>query len=284
MYVERVEMFFLVNQVKPDLKLPSLIAAMGDEAYELLSNLSSPKKPSEKSYDEVIKLMADHLEPKASIMTERYRFRLRRQLVGESITQYISELKKMSKYCDFKSDLEDNLRDQLVCGLRSEAIRQRLFAEENLVYGTAVKIACAMEGAERDAAAVEEGDGRSNAVAVEEGEGGSNATAGGPAQGVMRRRKERGQRRLPAPQTSGSDTQRQRSQCDSCRQKEQQQRGEHVRGCPYVTQSQPQQQRQGHNVTAQLQLPAGPSQQPNAGNQQNQPRLWDICNVDFNFI
>ncbi|XP_045451587.1 uncharacterized protein K02A2.6-like [Melitaea cinxia] len=65
----------------------------------------------------------------------------------------------MSRFCDFGTVLEENMRDQLVCGLRSEATRQRLFAEDSLQYAKAVKIASAMEAAERDAAAVEQTSG-----------------------------------------------------------------------------------------------------------------------------
>ncbi|KOB71157.1 Uncharacterized protein OBRU01_05245 [Operophtera brumata] len=98
-YVERVEMYFKVNSIKEELWLPTLIAAMGDEAYELLSNLTSPVKPSEKTFSTVTKVMKDHLQPKPSFMAERYRFRQRRQQAGESITLYISELKRLARYC-----------------------------------------------------------------------------------------------------------------------------------------------------------------------------------------
>lgn len=175
MYVERAEMYFKVNSVKEELWLPTLIAAMGDEAYELLSNLTSPDKPSAKQYSEVVKTMTDHLQPKPSYLAERYRFRKRRQEEGESILQYISELKKLTKFCLFGAVLEENLRDQLICGIKSEAIRQRLFTEEQLSYANAVKIACAMEAAERDAAAVDrapEGEGAAlHAVAARRGRG-----------------------------------------------------------------------------------------------------------------
>ncbi|KAL4708146.1 hypothetical protein ACJJTC_009925 [Scirpophaga incertulas] len=82
-------------------------------------------------------------------------FRQRRQRSDETVAQYITELKKLSRYCDFGSILEDNLRDQLVCGLHNETIRQRLFAENNLTYGGAIKLAGALEAAERDAAVVD---------------------------------------------------------------------------------------------------------------------------------
>ncbi|KAL0892417.1 hypothetical protein ABMA27_015532 [Loxostege sticticalis] len=155
LYVERLEMYFKVNKVDAELWMPTLITAIGDEAYEVLSSLASPKKPAEITYDAAVKMLKDHLQPKPSVMAERYRFRQRRQRDGETIAQYITELKKLSKLCDFGTNLEDSLRDQLVCGVVSDVIRQRLFAEDNLNYASAVKLACSLEAAERNAAVVE---------------------------------------------------------------------------------------------------------------------------------
>ncbi|XP_063635137.1 uncharacterized protein LOC134805866 [Cydia splendana] len=64
----------------------------------------------------------------------------------------------MARFCDFSSvtnGLEENLRDQLVCGITSDAIRQRLFADKKLEYSKAVLIATTMESAEKDSIAVE---------------------------------------------------------------------------------------------------------------------------------
>ncbi|CAB3247213.1 unnamed protein product [Arctia plantaginis] len=58
--------------------------------------------------------------------------------------------------CEFGGNLEENLRDQLVCGLKSDVIRQRLFAEDSLAYSGAVKLTCGLEAAECDAAVVEQ--------------------------------------------------------------------------------------------------------------------------------
>lgn len=154
-YIDRVEMYFVANKITVDLKLPTLIALIGEEAYELLSTLTSPKKPSELSYEQAVDILQKHLQPKPSEMAERYRFRQRRQRPGETIADYVADLKKMSRYCEFKAGLEENLRDQFVCGLRSELIRQRLFAEDNLSYKKALALANTLEAAERDAGAVD---------------------------------------------------------------------------------------------------------------------------------
>ncbi|XP_046965837.1 uncharacterized protein LOC124534170 [Vanessa cardui] len=155
-YVERLEMYFMVNKVADDLKIPTLISVMGEEAYDLLAALASPKKPSALKFDQAVQLLSAHLQPKPSVLSERYKFRQRRQLQDESIAAYDTELKKLSRYCEFNATLDENLRDQLVCGLRSEVIRQRLFSEENIVYNRAIALALSLEAAERDASAVED--------------------------------------------------------------------------------------------------------------------------------
>ncbi|XP_045763828.1 uncharacterized protein LOC123866353 [Maniola jurtina] len=167
LYVERLEMYFKVNAIDKDLWLPMLIAGIGDETYELLSSLASPKKPAELTYDNAVSLLRNHLQPKPSVMAERYRFRQRRQGANENVSQYVSELKKLAKYCDFGGNLEENLRDQLVCGLKCDMTRQRLFAKDNLSYAGAVRLATAWEAAERDAAAMDPAGGAAAAAAAE---------------------------------------------------------------------------------------------------------------------
>ncbi|CAH2085393.1 unnamed protein product [Euphydryas editha] len=73
---------------------------------------------------------------------------------NETVADYIAVLKKMSTTCDFGGTLEENLRDQFVCGLRSESIRQRLFAEDDIDYKKAYRLATSLEAAEKNAASI----------------------------------------------------------------------------------------------------------------------------------
>ncbi|XP_023949372.2 uncharacterized protein LOC112053970 [Bicyclus anynana] len=154
LYVERLEQYFLVNKIESDLQVPTLITVMGAESYELLVSLCTPDKPHTKSFKELTTIMANHLQPKPSELAERYKFRHRKQGEAESISEYVAVLKKMSKTCDFGAGLQESLRDQLVCGIKSETIRQRLFAESKLDFTKAYNLAVSLEAAEKDAAMV----------------------------------------------------------------------------------------------------------------------------------
>ncbi|KAL0820594.1 hypothetical protein ABMA28_006437 [Loxostege sticticalis] len=154
-YCDRLDMYFVANNISDDKKLPTLISIIGEAGYELMVNLCSPEKPHKKNYSDIVELMCNHLQPKPSILAARYHFRQRRQQVEETVTQYMSELKRLSRACEFKANLEENLRDQFVCGLRSDVIRQRLFSESDLSWTNAIKIATNIESAARDASVVE---------------------------------------------------------------------------------------------------------------------------------
>ncbi|XP_046969825.1 uncharacterized protein LOC124537154 [Vanessa cardui] len=170
LYVDRLEQYFIVNDVKPAIRVATLITVIGSDAYELMVNLCTPVKPSAKSYEELVDVMRRHLQPKPSVLAERFKFRQRVQR-DESVAEYAAALKKLTKYCGFCSKtLLENLRDQFVCGISSDCIRQRMFAEDNITFDSAFKLAVTMEAAEADAALVE---GRTRRL----GDGGPEAEA-----------------------------------------------------------------------------------------------------------
>ena len=66
------------------------------------------------------------------------------------INTYIATLRKLARTWDFGPQLDDAIRDQLVCGLSSAAIQKRLLSEATLDCKKAVEIAIAMEAAAKD--------------------------------------------------------------------------------------------------------------------------------------
>ena len=70
---------------------------------------------------------------------------------------YVAELRKLAIHCNFGGNLNEALRDRLVCGLRNMQIQKRLLSEAKLKYSKAVEIAVAMETAIRDASELQSG-------------------------------------------------------------------------------------------------------------------------------
>ncbi|PFX12147.1 Retrovirus-related Pol polyprotein from transposon 17.6 [Stylophora pistillata] len=149
-YVERVEQYFLANDIKEDKQVAVMLSLMGNKTYGLLRNLSAPEKPSSLSFKTIVETLQKHLSPKPLLIAERFRFHKRNQLEGETVSTYIAELKKLTLYCEFGASLNDALRDRLVCGLHNELIQKRLLSEPELTLAKATEIAFAMEAAAKD--------------------------------------------------------------------------------------------------------------------------------------
>ncbi len=150
-YVERVQHFFAANDVDDEHKVPTLLSLIGSKTYSLLKDLLLPEKPADKEFDEIVSTLQKHLNPKPLEIAERFRFYKRNQHEGESVLSYVAELRKLTTHCNFGGNLEETLRDRLVCGLSNEQIQKRLLAESKLKFSKAVDIAVAMETATRDA-------------------------------------------------------------------------------------------------------------------------------------
>lgn len=130
-------------------KLQLFLNVVGAETCEELKKIFIPDKPSDKTFDEVRKLLEDHFSPKYTIMAERCNFNRRMQQESESIKDFLTELKHLARNCEFKNFLNDALRDRLVAGIRDPETQRVLFATERLTFEGAYKIALEKELADR---------------------------------------------------------------------------------------------------------------------------------------
>ena len=74
--------------------------------YSLLKNLVRLEKPLDKSLDELSVLLKSHFEPSIIVIAERFHFYQRLQKEGETITNYMTELRRPSKHRNFGDYLD----------------------------------------------------------------------------------------------------------------------------------------------------------------------------------
>ena len=114
-----------------------LLSVCGSKVYKLMCDLLAPAKPKEKSYQELVKLIQDHLAPKPSEIVQRFKFNNRFRNEGESVADFVEALINLVEHCEYKDTLEMMLRDRVVCGIRHEKIQRRLLVEKKLTFAKA---------------------------------------------------------------------------------------------------------------------------------------------------
>ena len=105
-YEEHFDNFLIANKITElDLKRANLLATIGSSGYKLLQSLCQ-NNTRNKTYEELLKVMSDHLHPTPNVIAERYRFYKRDRKNGESVAMYVSELQlvlnwpvRMLRFC-----------------------------------------------------------------------------------------------------------------------------------------------------------------------------------------
>ena len=163
-YSERIEQFFIANDIPVAKKASVLLATIGPAAFHTIGNLVSPRKPSEVPFDTLISVMSDFYNPKPLVTVQRYKFYSRFRRSDESIAAFVAELRSLAKDCDFGASLEDNLRDRLICGVSEPLLQKKLLAEQNLTFKRAFEIAQSQESATKSVATLQQGSSTINQV------------------------------------------------------------------------------------------------------------------------
>ena len=99
-YSERLKFYLEANDVEEPAKQRAvLLSVSGPETFRLLSSLIVPQNPKDKTFKELVDKLSDHYHPKKSAAVHRFKFNSRVRKPTESVSTYVSELKKLAVDC-----------------------------------------------------------------------------------------------------------------------------------------------------------------------------------------
>ncbi|XP_073977824.1 uncharacterized protein [Rhodnius prolixus] len=128
-YEERLEQYFIANNIPENKKVPVLLTLLGEAAYKYLRDLCSPELPKDTSYEQLCEVMSRQFSSRVSIYRNRIKFYSLQQEKEESISRWFARLKGQAADSKFGNCLETVLKDKFVCGLQSTAVQDRLCEE-----------------------------------------------------------------------------------------------------------------------------------------------------------
>ena len=97
-YIERLQQYFVANDIKgDDRQRAMLLRVCGASAYQLIRSVVSPAKPTEKTFEQIVTLMKEHYFPKPSVTMQRFAFNSRSRKQGESVANFVADLRRLSK-------------------------------------------------------------------------------------------------------------------------------------------------------------------------------------------
>lgn len=157
-YLQRLQNYITLKGVTNEqTKLQIFLNCIGPKHYQILKNITAPSTPESKSYDDLVKILGNHIAPEPGEVAQQHKFCLRTQHEYESIANYVAGLKEIGGKCNFicnnckNTTFETHLRVQFIRGLRSAEIKERLLQEAPTTkFEDILKIALAIETSKTD--------------------------------------------------------------------------------------------------------------------------------------
>ncbi|KAL1482163.1 hypothetical protein MTO96_050356 [Rhipicephalus appendiculatus] len=146
-----------------------LISSLSDSVVRVLQGRNPSTPVNSLSYDQVVECLEDQYNPQANEIAASYAFFIRKQNEGESVRDFIEELRRLAESCNFVSTMDRMLRDRIVCGIRDDDARRSLLTRRKLTLKEAEDFARASEKAQENVRNMQEtgvgnGNGTMNAL------------------------------------------------------------------------------------------------------------------------
>ena len=164
-FMERLDCYFTVKDTADDKKVQILIVSLQPRQYQVLKDLVAPETPVSKTYDCVTSLLKKHYGGTKNPRVERTKFRQIVRREGESLQSFSVRLKHASRYCEFGNTLNQMLVDQLIAGVRSRSVANKLLECNEglaLTFDKALQVAEATEINETNATMFARSSGNGN--------------------------------------------------------------------------------------------------------------------------
>ena len=147
-FIRQFEVYMLASggSLKEDpVKIAILLNVLGEEGIEIYSNfeLTDAQK---KVYKTVVEEFMKYVNPRKSIVYERFLFYNRKQECGESFDHFVNDLRTAVKRCEFK-DSEEMLRDRIIFGISDKEVQQKLIVKGSVTLADVVTMCRTNEAA-----------------------------------------------------------------------------------------------------------------------------------------
>ena len=154
-FKQRFEFYCLANNIKAEddtqiaRKKAIFVTMLGQATFAKLRDLANPREITDLTLADIVGVLTAHYRPHTIEIAERYNFFKCVQDDGERVADFVANLRRLAKTCNFGQYLNTALCDQLVCGLRDRKCQRDLLSISDLTLDVALQKATAAETADK---------------------------------------------------------------------------------------------------------------------------------------
>lgn len=144
-YFTRFDWALELSSVPLELHAQYARVNMGAELNSALRILVSPLQPETLSYEDLKKVLINHFDAVRNKFAESIKFRQITQSKDESVASFALRLKQAATHCEYDTFLDRMLIEQLLHGLESREICNKIITKKPDTFSAAYEIAQSLE-------------------------------------------------------------------------------------------------------------------------------------------
>ena len=117
--------------------LATLIDHLDHEIYDILEDQCYPETVESRTTEQVQKLLEDFIDPKPSKHWQRYVFDKLYQKEGQSVKEFIKEIRRTGSLCEFGNYSNDAMLTKLLSGLKNEKLVSEMLGDPDVMWESA---------------------------------------------------------------------------------------------------------------------------------------------------
>jgi hypothetical protein len=125
----------------------TFLTLAGESAIAVWETLTFEETEKDK-IEPLVAKFEEYCIPKKNVTHERHMFNLRKQKPDESVEQFVTELKRLAKNCEYGELTDSIIKDRIVEGINNDSTRARLLREKNLSLERCIEVCKAAEVAD----------------------------------------------------------------------------------------------------------------------------------------
>lgn len=148
-WIEQFDFYMLATErdkKSGKIQVATLLTLMGPDAMEVFRSFQFAADGDKDNISKVKEKFEGYYTPRVNETFERYKFLKRKQQAGESFECFLADLTNLIGTCAYNVAERDNiLRDQIVMGVYSNTVREKLLDQEKLTLAKAAELCRANE-------------------------------------------------------------------------------------------------------------------------------------------
>ena len=147
-WLKQFEIYSVASGINNDVqKCAVLLHCAGEEVQEIFETMADTGD----TYKGAVDALTAHFTPQKNIPYLRHVFRQEKQKDSETVSQFVTRLRRLAAPCEYGDHIEDFIRDQVIEKCYSKQLKVKLLAEKDLKLPRLLELAQAKEASEAQA-------------------------------------------------------------------------------------------------------------------------------------